>query len=332
MASWKKVVVSGSDANLNSLVVSTTVSATSFTGSLLGTATTASYVATAQTASFITASNVVGTVSSAYTASYVANAISSSYSSNGGVTKIIAGTNISLSPIDGLGDVTISSTGGALGSNTTASFTNASTWSFTHNLGNQYAVVQAVDSNGNQIIPQNIAYTSPNTATITFPTNETGVAIASVGGVGTTAITASYVTPYEGAWISYTPSWTAASSNPVKGNGTIEGYYKLIGKTCFVRGNIVMGSTTTFGSGEWYVSMPFTASHADAILMTVTLLDNGSAWYNATMAGARAGFNYKTSMQYQHISNGTATDVNSTQPFTWAATDRFIWNGSYEIA
>jgi len=133
-------------------------------------------------------------------------------------------------------------------------------------------------------------------------------------------------------WTAYTPQWTAASSNPVINNGTIEGYYKVIGKTCFVRGNIAMGSTTTFGSGEWYVSMPFTASHADAILMTVTLLDNGSAWYNATMAGARAGFNHKAPIQYQNISNGTANDVNSTQPFTWASTDRFIWNGSYEIA
>jgi hypothetical protein len=92
-----------------------------------------------------------------------------------------------------------------------------------------------------------------------------------------------------------------------------------------------MGSTTTFGLGEWYVSMPFTASHTDAIQMTVTLLDNGTAWYNATMAGARAGFNHKAPIQYQNVA-GTAGDVNATAPFTWANGDRFIWNGSYEIA
>jgi hypothetical protein len=147
----------------------------------------------------------------------------------------------------------------------------------------------------------------------------------------TRALTASYVTPYEGAWISYTPVWTAASVNPVINNGTIEGWYKLVGKTCFVRGNIAMGSTTTFGSGEWYVSMPFTASHADAILMTANLLDNTTAWYNAVVNGARAGFNYKAPLQYQAV-GGTANDVNATQPFTWASSDRFIWNGSFEIA
>ena len=93
-----------------------------------------------------------------------------------------------------------------------------------------------------------------------------------------------------------------------------------------------MGSTTTFGTGEWYVSMPFTASHADAILMTAQLLDNSAAWYNATLNGARAGFNYKTAIQFQTSSNGTAVDVRSNQPFTWANSDRFLWNGSYEIA
>ncbi len=133
------------------------------------------------------------------------------------------------------------------------------------------------------------------------------------------------------AWVSYTPVWTANSLNPSIGNGTIEGYYKVIGKTCFVRGNVAMGSTTTFGSGEWYISMPFTASNADNILMTAQLLDNGSAWYNATLNGARAGFNYKAPIQYQAV-GGTANDINATQPFTWTTSDRFIWNGSYEIA
>ena len=133
------------------------------------------------------------------------------------------------------------------------------------------------------------------------------------------------------AWTSYTPSWTAASSNPVIGNGTITGQYKVIGKTCFVRGNIVMGSTTTFGSGEWYVSMPFTASNADAILLNANVLDNSTAWYNALIAGARAGFNFKSAIQYQNT-GGTTDSLSPSTPFTWTNGDRFLWNGSYEIA
>jgi hypothetical protein len=173
-------------------------------------------------------------------------------------------------------------------------------------LGSAVTLAFSIDTNENVSIPKNLSVT------------------------GSTIISGSTI-PINTAWTSYTPIWTAASVNPSIGNGTLEGWYKVIGKTCFVRGNIVMGSTTTFGTGEWYVSMPFTASHADAILMTANLLDNGSAWYNATLNGARAGFNFKTAIQYQST-GGTALDVRSNQPFTWANSDRFIWNGSFEIA
>ena len=150
MPNWKKLILSGSNASLNSLIVTSGV-----TGSLFGTA---------------------------------------SYAANGGVTQIIAGTNVSVSPTLGTGAVTVNAsiTYGA-GTNTTASFTNSSTWVFTHGLNDQYPVIQTYDLAFRQIIPQEITLTNANTATITFPTSESGYAIASIGGVGVTAATASYV-------------------------------------------------------------------------------------------------------------------------------------------
>ena len=91
MPSWKKVITSGSDASLNSLNVTSGV-----TGSLLGTATYATQ---------------------ALSASY---ALTASYATNGGVTQIIAGPNITVSPTTGVGQVTISSTGGGGGTGNTA--------------------------------------------------------------------------------------------------------------------------------------------------------------------------------------------------------------------
>jgi hypothetical protein len=79
MPNWKKVVVSGSDALLNSVTAS-------FTGSLTGALTG--------------------------TASYATQALSASYALNGGVTSIVAGTNVTISPISGVGAVTINSSGG----------------------------------------------------------------------------------------------------------------------------------------------------------------------------------------------------------------------------
>jgi len=201
---------------------------------------------------------------------------------------------------------------------------------FSNTAANNWAIGIDV-SDGNSFNISNASSLTTGTArAVRIDTNE------NVSLSGDLTVTGSVIIPgstiaINTSWTSYTPIWTAASVNPSIGNGTLEGWYKVIGKTCFVRGNIVMGSTTTFGTGEWYVSMPFTASHADAILMTANLLDNGSAWYNATLNGARAGFNFKTAIQYQST-GGTALDVRSNQPFTWANSDRFIWNGSFELA
>jgi len=76
---------------------------------------TASYVLDAISSSFAsTASFVV----LAQSASYALNSVSASYASNGGVTQIVAGANISISPTTGKGQVTISSTGGGSSFNT----------------------------------------------------------------------------------------------------------------------------------------------------------------------------------------------------------------------
>ena len=102
MPSWKKVIISGSDASLHSLTVTNGI-----TGSLLG---TSSYATQALSSSY------------AITSSYAANTTSASYALNGGVTRIIAGTNVNISPTNGLGDVTITSFGSNLYNTATGSY------------------------------------------------------------------------------------------------------------------------------------------------------------------------------------------------------------------
>jgi hypothetical protein len=60
-------------------------------------------------------------------------------------------------------------------------------------LNSQYPIIQILNTSFEQIIPRSITLTNTNTAVITFPTSESGYAIASLGGVGTYAATASYV-------------------------------------------------------------------------------------------------------------------------------------------
>jgi hypothetical protein len=121
-------------------------------------ATTASYILNAQTASFAITAQTASYVLQAVSASYATQTLSSSYATTA-------------SYINNLGS-----------SNYTQSFSNSSTWTFTHNLGTRFIMIQTYDSGYDEIIPQNIDLTDNNTATITFPTLETGYAVASVGG------------------------------------------------------------------------------------------------------------------------------------------------------
>ena len=125
MPSWKKIIVSGSDASLNSLqitnlpnTVTSNVVYVDGTGNLsygaTGTVTSASY---AETASYVnTASYALNAMSASY-------ATTASYAVNGGVTQLFAGPNITLAPTTGVGQVTISSTG-------TGTYYNTSTGSY----------------------------------------------------------------------------------------------------------------------------------------------------------------------------------------------------------
>lgn len=64
-----------------------------------------------------------------------------------------------------------------------------------------------------------------------------------------------------GEWITYTPSWTSQSNpQPSLGNGTLSGRYSRLGKTVFFDIWIFHGSTTTWGTGVLYWSLPITAN------------------------------------------------------------------------
>ena len=81
------------------------------TSSFVQNSQTSSFVTNAQTSSFVlnsqTASMTVAT------ASFATSSLSASYAANGGVTQITAGTNVTISPTSGLGNVTINATAGA---------------------------------------------------------------------------------------------------------------------------------------------------------------------------------------------------------------------------
>ena len=87
---------------------------------------------------------------------------------------------------------------------------------------------------------------------------------------------------YNAAWTSYTPTWTATTSNPAIGNGTLTGRYLLMGKTVYVRIYLQYGSTSTAGSGNWKWALPFnnaTNITKHLVVGTSAILDSGTAYY-----------------------------------------------------
>jgi hypothetical protein len=134
------------------------------------------------------------------------------------------------------------------------------------------------------------------------------------------------------AWQTYTPTWTATTTNPTLGNGTLTGAYKQIGKTVFVRVKLSWGSTTTGGSGDWRFSLPVTAASADGIQFPCTMLDNGVHWYEGTVNGTYANNTTYSAIIAKAGNQAHSDGVNATSPFNWGSADSLQFNGSYEAA
>lgn len=79
------------------------------------------------------------------------------------------------------------------------------------------------------------------------------------------------------AWTSYTPAWTS-TTNPVLGNGTLIGRYMKFGRTVICHINLITGSTTTYGAGNYNWSLPFTAANAGASLLGTAMFLGTARW------------------------------------------------------
>ena len=64
------------------------------------------------------------------------------------------------------------------------------------------------------------------------------------------------ITAIRAAWTAYTPTWTAATTNPTLGNGSIVGRYRQIGKTVTFSVALTIGSTTNIGQGAYGFGLP----------------------------------------------------------------------------
>jgi hypothetical protein len=126
------------------------------------------------------------------------------------------------------------------------------------------------------------------------------------------------------ATTSYTPSWTASTTNPTIGNGTITGAYTQIGKMVFVRIQITMGSTTTYGSGQYSISLPVAPVATQAIQALLTD-DSGAVRYDGVCWLTTGTGIFRIVVGYTASAGMTATS-----PITLATSDSLVITGWYE--
>lgn len=130
----------------------------------------------------------------------------------------------------------------------------------------------------------------------------------------------------DSTWSTYIPAWTTAGSAPALGNGTIFGHYKQIGnKTFHVFGEVLFGSTSTFGTNEFRFSLPVTAIGFVDQPGAALVLDAGTTRYSASSLVV-SGANYLV------INAGSTNFVTATNPFTFTTSDAIWWSATYEAA
>jgi hypothetical protein len=128
------------------------------------------------------------------------------------------------------------------------------------------------------------------------------------------------------AWTSFTPTWGISLGGNSLGNGTLDGKYFRIGKLCHVHARLTIGSTTSFGSGGFFLfTMPFT--------MLTTFPTGGArrvgdfSIFDASTSNVGMGYvrqydSTRVVMEYPQTSMMTSYQVvTNTAPMTWATGD-----------
>ncbi|MCX6399240.1 MAG: hypothetical protein NTX33_04815 [Propionibacteriales bacterium] len=137
------------------------------------------------------------------------------------------------------------------------------------------------------------------------------------------------LTGIQAAWTSYSPAWTSSGTSPVIGNGSIVGRYLQVGKSIDFKVVITMGSTTTYGTGVYSLSLPAGLTPTTGRWGFYGTARDTSATQTYPLLAEWTG----TALALKALpttAGNPATAINATIPFTWANTDELFISGRYE--
>lgn len=136
-----------------------------------------------------------------------------------------------------------------------------------------------------------------------------------------------------GEWTDYTPTWTATTTNPTVGNGSVVGRYARVQNLVMVQFKITFASTTNKGSGQYKISLPVTA---DTVLGTYGVLGSGyiidASIGNAYTSVVLVDITSTTTVRFKITGTGNFGDVSDTSPMTFADGDEIHGTFFYKAA
>jgi hypothetical protein len=135
-----------------------------------------------------------------------------------------------------------------------------------------------------------------------------------------------------GAWTSDTPTWTASTTNPVIGNGTLNGRYLKVGRTVHRAIDLLTGSTTTYGSGTYAFSMPVAAASAVNQVGNAQAVGGSSRYAGNILLSPSASTAACYFPDSGLVPVSRLSTMSPTIPFTWAAAFQMRAIITYEAA
>lgn len=126
-------------------------------------------------------------------------------------------------------------------------------------------------------------------------------------------------------WWTYAPGWWSSATQPSIGNGSITGKFLRSGRECSVHIALIAGSTTTYGSGQYYFSTP-SAMSSPPHSSIVTL---GTAW------AINQGNYYMTgvvNMQGTMVSVFLPASLTNTNSGQWGATTPWVFKNTDQMS
>jgi hypothetical protein len=127
------------------------------------------------------------------------------------------------------------------------------------------------------------------------------------------------VSSFAGSPIDYTPTWTGDVSNPAIGDGSISGKWQQVGRVVHYQIIVVIGSSTTLGTGAWKFGLPTASSPSDShVAGSALITDAGTAHYLGVPRVSSDAI-------YVHTPN----EIGPATPHVWANTDAIRIAGTY---